>query len=207
MKILSNNMYLLLIDEEAEIKENTNTFKEGFNGDWFWCSKYNSIQRIGDITEFDFKIIAYYPLTKEAKELDLPLLPNFKSEYTVFQIIDMLVNICKATYPQFEEWVEYKEVEKFKASRQSDKQFSLEDMQKAIEMAQQESWDEGGYLGLEHKPEEIIQSLSTQQLPKEFIPDYEEIEVDRFIPKMPINILKTIINSEGKEELVGTYKY
>ena len=38
-------------------------------------------------------------------------------------------------------------------------EYTEEDLRKAIEMAQEESWDEGGYLGLEHKPNEIIQSL------------------------------------------------
>lgn len=49
---------LYVISPEEKIKENTNTFKEGFNGDWFWNSKYNTIAQTGDITSFDFKIIA-----------------------------------------------------------------------------------------------------------------------------------------------------
>lgn len=86
------------------------------------------------------------------------------------------------------------------------KQFSLEDMKKAIEF----SYNAGRRL--ERKAvspdfnfkiyrEELIQSLSTQQLPKEFIPEYEaKTEFGPFK-------LKTITNSQGKEELVGTYKY
>ena len=47
-----------VVISDEEIKPNTKTFKEGFNGDWFWNSKHNQISNIGDITSFDFKIIA-----------------------------------------------------------------------------------------------------------------------------------------------------
>lgn len=52
-----NDTDAVVISDE-EIKENTNTFKEGINGDWFWCAKYNKIANNGDITAFDFKVIA-----------------------------------------------------------------------------------------------------------------------------------------------------
>ncbi len=42
----------------------------------------------------------------------------------------------------------------------SDRRFTLEDMRDVIKMSQKESWDEGGYLGLEYEEKEIIQSLS-----------------------------------------------
>lgn len=43
---------------DRKIKENTNTFSQGLNGDWYYNTKYKSIARTGDITEFDFKIEA-----------------------------------------------------------------------------------------------------------------------------------------------------
>ena len=52
---------LVVITEDERPKENTMAYEDGFNGDWFWCSKYNSISECGDITPFDFKIIASYP--------------------------------------------------------------------------------------------------------------------------------------------------
>jgi len=55
--------------------------------------------------------------------------------------------------------------------------------------------------------EEIIQSLSTQQLPKEFIPEIRIINQDYRFERGQRKELKTITNSEGKQELVGTYKY
>src|SRR5690606_16767197 len=69
MKLISSKEYLLLIDEVTGFK----------SGDWNYEID-NTIQ----IYQFSYdiekypgnKIIAYYPLKKEAKELDLPLLPN-----------------------------------------------------------------------------------------------------------------------------------
>ena len=54
-KLINGNLYLL--DKDARIKPNTNTRIEGFNGDWFWNSIYNTVGRIGDITPYDFKIV------------------------------------------------------------------------------------------------------------------------------------------------------
>src|SRR5690606_29693213 len=68
MKLVKNNSYLLLIDEEAEIKEG-DTVYENISGVFAPYEKE-------DIVENPIKVIAYYPLTKEVKELDLPLLPN-----------------------------------------------------------------------------------------------------------------------------------
>jgi hypothetical protein len=50
----SFNIY---ITSDEEIKENTQSFKEGLNGDWFYNTIYNFIARTGDITPYDFKII------------------------------------------------------------------------------------------------------------------------------------------------------
>lgn len=48
---------LYIISSSEKIKENTQTFKEGLNGDWFYNTIYNFIARTGDITPYDFKII------------------------------------------------------------------------------------------------------------------------------------------------------
>jgi len=59
------------------IKENTNTYLEGFNGDWYYNSIYKSIACIGNITSHDFKIIA-----STDPNLKLPLIPTqFIKEY------------------------------------------------------------------------------------------------------------------------------
>src|SRR5690606_13674129 len=59
---------------------------------------------------------------------------------------------------------------------QSDKQFSLEDVKKAIEMAREYDFVQftNGETEYKYTEEEIVQSLSTQQTyPKEFIPEWE----------------------------------
>lgn len=103
--------------------------------------------------------------------------------------------------------------------------FSLEDMKKAIEMAREYEFIQfgGGDTESKYTEEEIIQSLSTQQLPKEFVPEYtlikengiRELMKDEFYQKFPEELpncvfekkLKTITTSEGKQLLVGNYKY
>jgi hypothetical protein len=48
---------LYIISSSEKIKENTQSFKEGLDGDWFYNTIYNFIARTGDITSYDFKII------------------------------------------------------------------------------------------------------------------------------------------------------
>lgn len=206
MKLVKNNSYLLLIDEEAEIKK----------GDYI-LEKELIINIFPDyLTDLDecSKIIAYYPLTKEAKELDLPFLPN------PFEEVDIgkLVNDKYPVSPQKRKIF----IEGYKAAQS--KQFSLEDMEKAIEMARDisdgnDTFTGGDITGLtevctydweqKYSDEEIIQSLSTQQSPKGFEPLIEIYDFDHGVGRscIPRKILKTITNPEGKEELVGSYKY
>ena len=75
-KLIKTKDYLLLVDEEAEIKEGdvaVHDFGMGYDLE-IPCDKDNLKSNTR------FKVIAYYPLTKEAKELDLPLLPPFEEE-------------------------------------------------------------------------------------------------------------------------------
>lgn len=222
MKLITTQDYLVLIDEEDEIKD----------GDYI-LSLINNTTLIDIVTESDegaingglikwtnrkhcSKIIAYYPLIKEAKELALPLLPNPFEEVeelaikhlrvvftdnsiTISNIFDVLQdNNKRNVYKSF--------ISGYLA--QSKQRFSLEDMCSFAEYT-------GNYYSDIHKPvkpakellEEYIQSLSTQQTyPKEFIPEYEDriaLDGHTIVGKE----LKTITNSEGKETLVGTYKY
>ena len=67
MKLLQTKEYLILIDEEAEIKEG-DYYLDGTN------SLFTPQHNFFAIKSFN-KAIGYYPLNSEAKELDLPLLP------------------------------------------------------------------------------------------------------------------------------------
>ncbi len=53
------------------IKENTNTVSEGLNGDWCFNTIHKTIFQVGDITNYDWKIIA----TNNPK-LKLPKIPK-----------------------------------------------------------------------------------------------------------------------------------
>lgn len=213
MKLLQTKDYLFLIDEESrgiefgEIGVNmrhSNLEPEtrnigGYGSDkFYWSHK---------------KIIAYYPLNSEAEELDLPLLPvTPKDKWGVHEAhccekhgckygdndCCVAIGIAKAKYS-----CEYCDDD------ENDKQFSLEDMRKCYEGVLQ---NVGTCIKREDLPtfNQYIQSLSTQQLPSEFIPEYintnsfgsetNGYDSGNFIPK-------TITNPEGKEELQGTYKY
>ena len=198
MKLLQTKEYLILIDEEAEIKEG-DYYLDGTN------SLFTPQHNFFAIKSFN-KAIGYYPLNSEAKELDLPLLPPFEEDKYIKDLAQQRWgNVHRTGVLGF--------IEGYRAAQS--KQFSLEDMIAFSEYV-------GSYYANIHKPviptEELlnkfIQSLSTQQLPKEFIPI-----VEYYIPwktewteiyqtgKDKIIRLKTITNSEGKQEIQGTYKY
>lgn len=209
-KLIQTKDYLLLIDEEAEILSNDLIERDG---NVYKCTIANKVEVIvyeknryaGSFPPIECRnIIAYYPLTKEAKELDLPLLPPFEGSFNItkwakeehkynHRNIDELSFIlgCEVGY-----------------EKSQSKQFTLEDMIKAYDEGCSEKFKRTGEAVLR---EEFIQSLSTQQLPKEFEPrvypkytQYDGFEEDDEIPVMtPM----TFTNSEGKQELIGIYKY
>lgn len=76
-KLIQTKDYLLLINEEAEIKENL--WSKIPVGGYFYSKIREEVvelqPRERNYDPSGFEIIAYYHLTKEAKELDLPLLP------------------------------------------------------------------------------------------------------------------------------------
>lgn len=199
MKLIKTADYLLLLDEEAEISK---------IGTLIYENDTNLLNITGVDYEpqgLDSKIIAYYPLTKEAKELDLPLLPNpFEKEIDVEMLADVFSTSDKV-HPDDSYISKVSYIEGYKAAQS--KQFSLEDMKKAIEMAQTPI--ETGIGDYYPNISEIIQSLSTQQLPKEFKPLIEIYDFDYGVGRkcIPKKILKTIINPKSKQVLVGNYKY
>lgn len=200
MKLLQTNTYLLLIDEEAEVCRGQHRFLN------------NKVELIHEGHNYPYKgnkVVAYYPLTKEAKELDLPKLPPFKevipnSEYEegMFGYTDTEVRVAQNAFK-----------EGYKAAQS--KQYSLEDIEQILFDYDNVDWSKR-----EHKKptimmkewlKEKIQSLSTQRLPKEFEPimypkytQYYGFEEDDEIPVMtPM----TSTNSEGKQEIQGKYVY
>lgn len=222
MKLLQTKDYLLLIDEEAEIKEGWAINPDGnlnyFGFDWraMWTR-----EQILDCKN----VIAYYPLTKEAKELDLPLLPNpFEGEVdTNIQTRNFnkqVKNPYLTEEKEYQVW-ERAYVEGFNDGVAQSKQFSLEDMIKAFNAGRRciyeceangknkkcycrndDDCNQRHYI----TAEEYVQSLSIQQLPVSFEPEYDIIHTDH-APNGFEKLLKFKTNSEGKKEIQGTYKY
>lgn len=238
MKILKTDMYLLLINEEAEIKELIDIgdyflgkdlsgdynfvgkcFEKSYNHSSYYCWTENKSEGGFGLK---YKIIAYYPLTKEAKELDLPLLPEFKHEVNIEKLAEennRLIGIYKND-TGLAKSVYTSAIKNFKdgyRAAQAKGQYSLEDMKKAFEKGHDSARKKSSYKSngtYKEDLEECIQSLSTQQLPKEFIPEYEDIHIpdsiatEYYFDSSFFNKkLKTITNSEEKIELIGTYKY
>lgn len=196
--------YLLLIDEEAEIKEGDYYFSKN-NNIVTTCDSKEEAKECAVLRHNDFKIIAHRPLTKEAKELDLLLLPNPFEEINIEDLSEKADDYACYGRPLGEKYLAFKKgfIEGYKTAQSE--QFSLEDLKKAYNYGLNR-----GSLGLDSDFNEYIQSLSTQQLPKVFIPEY--INTNSYGSKTNGYdsgnfILKTIINSEGKEEIQGTYKY
>ena len=196
MKLLQIKDYLLWIDEDAEIKPDDYIIHDTVDGiveandEWHYR---------GEKDDYWDKVIAYYPLKKEAKELDLPLLPPFEE-----------VDIEELAYAKYPVSPQKRKVflEGYKAAQS--KQFSLEDMKDIMEEAL--NWWGGGrdrdISDSEDFFERYIKSLSTQQLPKLFIPEYEKEIIGQVSGTVYVNKeLKTTTNQEGKEVLCGTYKY
>lgn len=156
----------------------------------------------------------YYPLTKEAKELDLSLLPSFE----VTKSIEHLAEEKTDEECQIDSSLDYAGFYKGFISGYKEaqsKQYSLEDIEQILFDYDNVDWSKR-----EHKKptimmkewlKEKIQSLSTQRLPKEFEPimypkytQYYGFEEDDEIPVMtPM----TSTNSEGKQEIQGRYVY
>ena len=177
MKLINNDIYLLLIDEEAEIMYNDLCY------DIYGSPGYNNIKYVirclrsandSYWNKHTSKIIAYRKLNSEAKELDLPLLPPFEREIDINEIAKQRA-IDRKWHPNSMETRrvgnEIIEAVKYGYEIAQSKQFSLDDMKKAIEMAREYEFIRfgGGDIESKYTEEEIIQSLSTQQLPKEFV--------------------------------------
>lgn len=178
LELVYTKEYVLLIDKRAEIKEGNiaiHDFGMGYDLE-IPCDKDNLNSNTRKL------VVAYHPLTKEAKELDLPELPPFEVDIEKlacekYSIKEGLNDYDERYYNSHNVAKAEAFIEGYKAA-QSKGQYSLEDMKKAIEMAREQSepYYGGGGLVLsepiyenKYTEEEIIQSLSTQQLPKEFI--------------------------------------
>lgn len=166
MKLIQTQEYLLLIDEEAEIKYNTIIFESD-------TCLINVAGKDYVHNKTDSKIIAYYPLNSKAKELDLPLLPNPFKEDNIEKLADNYAVDVQKVHPADSFIAKQSYIEGYKAAQ--NKQFSLEDMiafgkkcfYKGFDKSEND--DANCFTAWREESNELVQSLSTQKLPKEFI--------------------------------------
>ncbi len=81
-----DDMWICCSNDE-DPKENTNTFKEGFNGDWFYNILYNFIGCTGNITSYDYKIVG-----ADDDKLKLPIIEVDKPKYLLIKTKTYKVN-------------------------------------------------------------------------------------------------------------------
>jgi len=118
----------ILIDETAKIKPNTNTFIQGLNGDWFYNSVHKDIARIGDITAFDFKVIA---TINHSIDKDIPMVfiddeVEKLAEESTAEVIQVNADFSlKEVYKEF-----FKDG--YNARKQEGRFYSEEDLRKAM---------------------------------------------------------------------------
>lgn len=173
-KLVNTKEYLLLVDE-LQIKNNM--WERLIPGDYFLRNlRYGEIGVLAPKENgYDpggHKILAYYPLTKEAPELDLPLLPNpFKAAQKQFSVEDLKFHATRFAH-----------LCRSKGCVTNNDTVML--------------WEE-----------EYSQLLSTQQLPKDFIPGFENKPIYTGDGCHEDNWVLEIIDTPQGETLVGTWVY
>lgn len=197
MKLIKTDLYLLLIDEEAEIKEGK-TF----------ITKENIIHTVFGYNYGDRVVIAYYPLTKEAKELEgLLLLPPFEEQIDLHKLYNEKIRSYPFSYCNSDSYLGFRLGYEVALSKF---QYSLEDMRNMFILGgKHKKQNPDSFL---IKMEEILESLPTQQTyPKNFIPEYQRV---RDWDNRDVNgdynsklVLKTITNSQGQKVVQGKYIY
>ena len=166
LELVYTKEYVLLIDKRAEIKEGNiaiHDFGMGYDLE-IPCDKDNLNSNTRKL------VVAYHPLTKEAKELDLPLLPNpFKEVVDVEKLACTKYNVKDGIRDYDERYyntINIAKAESFIEGYKASQSKQLELLKRAIQLASDAE-------NIEEVEREIIQSLSTQQLPKEFIISYK----------------------------------
>lgn len=209
-KLIKTKDYLLLLCEKAEI----------WGGEYIYNSEYQKIIKTSAeyIRALDSnntlylicdKILAHLPLNNAPILEDVDLLPPFEE-----------VDVEKLAKEQCPEWnystkshlafLKHERegfIKGYKAAQQSNKQFSLKDIENILIKYLEEGFisKEQGYIN----PKTFLQSLSTQQLPKNFVPEIgDEVLNSKWgYGSACISKLKTITNSQGQKVVQGEYKF
>lgn len=227
MKIQPTKDYLLLISGEALKAGDIGIFPNTFNGEilsFEGCVPLKVSFDYASNDTYNFKVLAYYPLTSEAKELDLPLLPKWTKDTNTIYLVDNLKggeegnltwNVCAfesqidaEKYCEGEDHLKWYSTTIYKTAQE--KKFTIEDMKKTAQAAfTVKSNNDNIIEDFEKWFDKRIKSLSTQQYPKEFIPEYDNtMSMLDISDEYPFEYeIKTTSNPEGKQELMGKYIY
>lgn len=211
MKLVQAKNYLLLIDENAELLCGDAIID---NVGRVWDKPYTEKCFVDVMKTHDdsHKIVAYYPLNKDCKELDLPMLPDplydenlekrsilAAQQYAIDKSQDSMASLTKMAVA----WKNGFE------TALTVKQFTLEDMMNVAKF----SWT----CGLDKKDLSLCTDyVKGINMPIEFIPKYTE-ECNCMCHK-PGNVVRHIVacchpgnlitvTDGDKRVLVGTYKY
>ena len=195
------NGYGILIDEEAEIKE----------GDLIFDS---DIKRI--VVADSLKVITstkrycdyYHKIIFAEKELglDVPVFEWRDFEPNENSLLSMFYNVCKATYPEFDEWIEAKEYKKW-LNKSNPAKYTEEDLRKITQaafvvmsnpetvIADFDRWFEKRLQSLEKTPKYVVMKM---EVVNDFGEPYSFDDIDFGVEKeyRP----KLFTNSEGKQQ-------
>jgi hypothetical protein len=202
--IIKTENYLLVVDE-SEIKEGDLCLADFIASDYYGVVAYN-----GAFDKRYYKKITFHLPLKNAHTLEgVPLLPPLEDDE--YDFAEIFYNICKATIEHFDDWVEVKEYNKYKAKEKykSEIQYTEGDLRDAYNLG----LDTSSKLSPNKTYDTLIQSLQQPKYPVAF-----ECEIDNILSYNAddgINALvnpnfgkpKTITNSQGLTQLVGKYIY
>lgn len=163
------------------------------------------------------KCLAYKKLNPEAPTLPLPILPDWDEEVDINKIAfqELFPLWDNRDILEQKEWAMlHSFVLGFKKAPDlaKDKLFTLEDIEKAIELAREYTHDSAHGDHFHHTEEEIIQQLKQSKVPKYFVPELKVVPDNNnygsgeiFSSNMK-EILKTIDTPEGPQ-VVGKWKF
>jgi hypothetical protein len=179
---------------------------------------FRILQSVGSSLPMDAKkVIAHRPLTDAPVLEGVPLLPEFGDEDdTVDNLVKDYITEEIRPYLDRNPNQHYRigiyggsDVGFRKGYNKAKEtyKYTEEDLRKAFQ-AGESRWGTNGLIDTEPNEDEIVQSLQQPKRPKYFECKYKPITPHKYTVDDHLEVeLKTITNSQGQTELVGTYYY
>ena len=203
--IIKTKNYLLVVDD-SKIKGDDIVL---VNNEYHTNDIRKFTTALGGKSEWCKKIIAHLPLNNSPVLEGVPLLPSL--EIVRYDFAEMFYNICKATYPNFDEWIEAKEYNKTKEKyKYTEEEYNkLLSFIKKIDDEGYDPYDSAHHLQVSRYVDEarnIIQSLQQPKMPVAFECE-ESVDSDSMYVDYVIYKPKTTTNPQGQTKWVGKYIY